>query len=146
MTVATRFDWDDRYLVGHQPMDDTHREFGALVDSMLRADDASLGSVLEAFACHAEAHFASEQRLMDQYAFPARDCHVAEHQRVLDSVHEVRLLVAEGDVEVARELARALADWFPGHTDYMDSALAIWVVKKVAHGAPLVLRRSMKRA
>ena len=32
-------------------------------------------------------------------------------------------------------------DWFPGHADYMDSALATWLVKKSHDGRPLVLRR-----
>ena len=53
-------------------------------------------------------------------------------------MREVRALVADGDTETGRELTRALADWFPGHTDYMDSALATWVTKKVAGGAPVV--------
>ncbi len=57
------------------------------------------------------------------------------------SVREVQELVAKGEVAIARELAQALMDWFPGHADYMDSALATWLVKKSHDGRPLVLRR-----
>ena len=53
-------------------------------------------------------------------------------------------LVAAGDIAVGRGLALALADWFPGHSDYMDAALATWVMKKVANGAPVPLRRVMR--
>ncbi|MBB3181935.1 bacteriohemerythrin [Variovorax sp. Sphag1AA] len=146
MNVAIDFAWDDRYLVGHQAMDDTHHEFVELVDAMLGAGDDAFASILERFAVHVEAHFATEQRLMDQFGYPVRDCHVEEHERVLASVREVRALVADGDIETGRDLARALADWFPGHTDYMDSALSTWITKKVANGAPVVLRRSMRHA
>ena len=137
-------EWDDRYLVGHQAMDHTHREFVTLVNAMVCAGDGDFGAALDAFARHAEEHFASEQRLMERYGFPPRDCHVDEHERVLASVREVRSLVAAGDIAVGRGLARALADWFPGHSDYMDAALATWVMKKVANGAPVPLRRVMR--
>ena len=146
MNVAIDFAWDDRFLVGHPAMDDTHHEFVELVIAMLGAGEKEFACLLDAFASHVEAHFASEETLMDRYGFPARDCHVDEHERVLASVREVRALVADGDVETGRELARALADWFPGHTDYMDSALSTWITKKVADGAPVVLRRSMKHS
>jgi hemerythrin len=142
MTPTAAFEWDDRYLLGHRAMDDTHQEFVALVDALLTAGDGHFPAALDAFALHAERHFEQENQLMDQHGFPARDCHVTEHDKVLASVREVQALVAGGDVEIGRELAQALVDWFPGHADYMDSALATWLVKKVANGAPLVLRRS----
>lgn len=140
------FPWDDRYLLGHRGMDDTHREFVALVDALLTADDRDLPAALGAFALHAESHFAEEDQLMALHDFPARQCHADEHAKVLASVREVQALVAAGDVEVGRELALALVDWFPGHADYMDSALATWLVKKATRGAPLVLRRNMALA
>ena len=33
----------------------------------------------------------------------------------------------------------------PGHADYMDSALALWMVKRAHGGAPLVFRRGMSK-
>ena len=38
---------------------------------------------IDAFAAHAEAHFAQENAWMDLDGFPARDCHVDEHDKVL---------------------------------------------------------------
>lgn len=140
------FDWDDRYLLGYNAMDDTHREFVSLVNALLTVDDAQLPAALDAFAAHAEDHFAQENRWMDTDGFPARDCHVDEHDKVLASVREVQQLLAEGNVEVVRELAVALMEWFPGHADYMDSALALWMVKRSHGGAPLVFRRETAKS
>lgn len=142
MITNTDFVWDDRYLVGHHGVDDAHREFAALVDAMIGADDASAAPALAAMARHVESHFALEERLMERYAFPARECHADEHARVRASVKEVEALVAQGRADLCRDLGEALADWFPGHSDYMDSALAIWVAKKTTNGAPVVLRRT----
>ena len=35
MTDITGMPWTDNYLLGHAPMDDTHREFVEVVDAML---------------------------------------------------------------------------------------------------------------
>jgi hemerythrin len=145
LATTAAFEWDDRYLLGHRGMDQTHQEFVTLVNALLTVADPDFPAALAAFARHAQAHFDQEMRLMDQHGFPARDCHVGEHEQVLASVREVQAQVAAGDLAIGRELARALMDWFPGHADYMDSALATWLVKKTANGAPLVLRRTRPR-
>lgn len=79
---------------------------------------------------------------MQGTGFPAADCHIDEHEAVLKSVREVRQALADGtDAELARDLARELVRWFPGHADYLDSALSQWMVKRQHGGAPVVLRR-----
>ena len=37
METQTGFDWDDRYLLGYEAMDDTHREFVTLVNDLVTA-------------------------------------------------------------------------------------------------------------
>lgn len=141
MSVVDDFAWDDRFLVGHRSMDETHHEFVQLVNAMLQAEDADFAALLDTFAQHLHLHFEAERELMELHVFPARQCHLDEHERVMESVLEVRALVAQGDVQTGKALAEALADWFPGHTEYMDSSVSSWVSKKVANGAPVVLRR-----
>ncbi|MEN9879599.1 MAG: hypothetical protein RIQ55_245 [Pseudomonadota bacterium] len=143
MEVQSGFDWSDRYLLGQPQMDDTHREFVTRVNALLTVPDDQLAEALAAFEQHAVAHFAQENEWMSQDGFPARDCHVDEHDKVLASVSEVREQLAAGDVAIVRELAHALMSWFPEHADYMDAALAMWLVKKEHGGAPVVVRRNM---
>lgn len=135
------FAWDDRYLLGHPGMDATHEAFVACVDALLTVPDEDLPAALAAFARHAEDHFAAEDAWMAE-GFPARDCHVDEHAKVMASVREVEAELAAGNVALCRELGQALKDWFPAHADYMDAALAHWLVKRSHGGQPLVLRRT----
>lgn len=122
-----------------------YRQVGeAGLDALLTAPDAGLSAALDAFAAHAVAHFAQEDEWMRNTDFPAADCHIDEHAKVLASVREVQQALAEGDVAIVRELAVALQDWFPGHADYMDSALAQWMVKRSHGGAPLVFMRAAR--
>jgi hemerythrin len=145
MDERSTFTWTDDFLLGYSPLDATHREFVEVVGALIAAPDDALAAHLDAFARHAESHFELERRLMADTAFPAADCHNDEHAAVMKSVREVQAIVAAGDLTPVRSLARALADWFPGHADYLDSALAAWVSKQRFGGKPVVLKRDMRR-
>lgn len=143
MSPAPEFQWTDAYLLGFQPMDDTHREFVEIVSAMINAGDAEFAAHLDAFARHAETHFEQERGWMEASNFPAKDCHNDEHDAVMKSVRDVIKVVAAGDVDEGRRLAAELMRWFPGHADYLDASLAQWMVKKSLGGAPIVLRRNV---
>jgi hemerythrin len=144
MPAATAFTWTDRFKLGYDPMDETHQEFVEIVNAMLSAPDAGLRAHLDAFMAHAEMHFAQELAWMIETDFPSTACHADEHEAVMKSVREVRdLLAAGGNPATVRELAAELERWLPGHTDYLDSALAQWLVKKQTGGVPVVFRRNL---
>ena len=143
MDVVAPFEWTDSFKLGYAPMDETHHEFVEIVNAMLSGPDQDLLKHLDAFAVHGEAHFAQELAWMQETDFPSTDCHADEHNAVMKSVYEVRdILAAGGNPAVARGLAEELARWFPGHADYLDSALAQWLVKRKSGGVPLVFRRT----
>lgn len=143
-TATASFPWTDAFLLGYAPMDQTHQEFVETVGAMLAATDEGFVACLDAFARHAEEHFEQERAWMAATDFPAMQCHIDEHNAVLNSVHQVRdLLAGGGDVNVGRSLASELVRWFPGHADYMDASLAQWMTKKRLGGTPVVLRRGV---
>ena len=138
-----RLVWSDALLLGYGPMDASHRDFVDCVHAIQDASDAALPAALAAFARHAETHFGEEDAWMRTTAFPAAQCHIDEHAAVLRSLSEVRTALEAGaHASVARSLAKALGDWFPGHADYMDAALAHWMVRRRHGGTPVVLRRT----
>ncbi|WP_028081961.1 bacteriohemerythrin [Solimonas soli] len=145
MSAAPVFTWTDRYKLGYERMDDTHRDFVEKVDALLTAGDDALLARLDDFIAHADAHFGEEKEWMQTTGFPAADCHIDEHAAVMKSVHEVRELLAGSPgpraFAAARSLGRALVDWFPGHATYLDSALSAWMCKRVYGGKPVVFQR-----
>lgn len=136
-------EWSDALLLGYAPMDARHEEFVSVVSALEVASDADLPQRLEAVADHLRAHFEEENRWMTESEFPARGCHVDEHDAVLRSLEQVQSLLAGGDFSECRRLAKELARWFPGHADYMDAALAHWMFKRDTGGKPVILRRSI---
>ncbi len=142
--------WTEAYLLGYPAMDATHRDFVDCVAALQAAGNADVLARLDAVATHLIEHFHQEEAWMADSGFPAAQCHADEHAAVLKSVREVRAMLDDGAqdparVQVARDLAAALENWFPGHADYMDAALSHWMSKRAHGGAPVVLRRGVAR-
>ena len=139
--------WTDRLLLGFPAMDAEHRDFVACVSALQQACTATEGDTVAARLAEVEAHlqhhFGAEDAWMRDTAFPARDCHTDEHAAVLKSVHEVQALVAAGNTAIVPSLADELARWFPGHADYLDSALAAWMCQQRWDARPVVIRRNI---
>jgi hemerythrin-like metal-binding protein len=135
--------WSDARLLGFAAMDEVHREFFDVVLALRDCTDETVRDAMAAFEDHARRHFEQEDRWMRETAFPPRDCHIDEHAAVLASTVEVREAIEQGHAgaALARDLAQHLLDWFPGHADYLDAALAAWMCKRAHGGIPVVLRR-----
>src|SRR4051812_44339423 len=121
MPSPTALVWNDSLLLGDPEMDAVHEEFVACIAAVRNASQAELGEAFAALQRNAIGHFEMEDTWMRENDFPARDCHIDEHAAVLASITGVGQQIAAGDTSRARDLAQALADWFPGHADYLDS-------------------------
>lgn len=138
--------WSDERLLGHEELDATHREFYDVVFNMLRCDGNTAWGTLLAFEDHARSHFTQEECWMRESNFPSGDCHADEHAKVLASLEEVKHALSAGEADhiLVQRFADHLFAWFPGHADFMDSALATWLSKKRFGAKPIVLKRRME--
>lgn len=143
--AAPSYVWSDARVLGFAPMDRTHEDFYRVTFDLLTCPSERMLAALDAFEAHAVEHFSQEEDWMHSTEFPPRECHIDEHAAVLSSVRQVRAGVAAGtlDVNTVHDLAQHLFQWFPGHADYLDSALAAWMTKRAMGGKPVVLRRSI---
>lgn len=134
--------WSDARVLGFASMDDTHKEFYEVAFRLVTCTDATALEAITQFETHA---ISQEDEWMRSTSFPPRECHIREHSAVLVSVREVREAVEGGraGADLAHELGMNLFNWFPGHADYLDSALAAWMTKRAMGGKPVVFRRSL---
>lgn len=106
-------------------MDQTHREFCALVELLSGADDAEFALLFGKLVEHTRQHFAEEGRLMRLCKFPAIGEHEGEHHRVLGEMLQFNRAVLRGRLPLARAYVRTgLPEWFALHLATMDSVLA----------------------
>jgi len=135
--------WNDSLLLGDPEMDAVHEEFVGCIAAVTNAAKADVPEAFAALERQAKSHFEMEDTWMRENDFPAKDCHIDEHAAVMASIVGVRKRVEAGDLSAAYDIAQALADWFPGHADYLDSALAACMCKRRWGGKPVVIRRGV---
>jgi len=123
-------EWSAALELNAPVMDDTHREFVALLNALGEASDGDLLSRMDAFIAHTEQHFAMEEQWMTESAFPPYGCHKGEHDNILEVVREVRKRIVAGELHFGATLATALAEWFPQHAQSMDAVLALYLREK----------------
>ncbi len=135
----------DDHVLGYPQMDATHQEFIDCVAALITAEDAQVVDAFAQLKAHLIMHFDQEKTWMLETQFPASECHINEHNEVLKSVEEVEALLKSGDRLIHKRLAQELQNWFPGHADYLDSALAHWLCKRTFGGAPIVLHKAVAK-
>ena len=125
--------WTETLALQQPRMDTTHREFVDLLNELEQALEGPVDAIkaaLDRFTEHTVDHFAQEDAWMAQLGFAAENCHGFQHQSVLQVVQEVQRRLRAGPSDAAnlalvRELVPGLAQWFPGHAQNMDAALAL---------------------
>lgn len=130
--------------LGYAPMDKLHAEFDDLLLSAQGSGTYDWLQMLAEIDAHLRLHFETEDRWMVETGFPPRSCHMDEHAAVLKSSAEVLELARQGNFNAAPTFFDALSNWFPGHADYLDSALAAWMCKRQFGGKPVVLHRPQR--
>lgn len=120
-------EWSDALALDLPSMDDTHREFVALLALVEQASDDALPQRWQELIDHTDAHFSQEDRWMAATRFASSNCHTTQHKVVLDTLREAGRLVSTGEYGPAllRKLTKELGVWFPQHAQSMDAALAL---------------------
>jgi hemerythrin-like metal-binding protein len=114
--------WTDSLMLDLPQMDDTHKEFVALLDKVVNAPDETLLPLWRALITHTDAHFAREDSWMKNTGFASSNCHSTQHLVVLQVMREGE---KRADLGIVRQMADELGMWFPQHAQAMDAALAL---------------------
>jgi len=118
--------------VGYDLIDTDHDEFIDLVNTLDTASNTDFPALFRRLHEHTEAHFERENRLMEQFGFPAELEHRAEHQRVLGEFKQFKTRVDKGLLVFGRQFVKErLPEWFRLHVVTMDSALAAHIKHKI---------------
>ena len=117
----------DDVSVGVPDIDGEHTLQIQLLRSVERAvKDGATGRALLALG-HLEdftnAHFLSEQLLMRLHAYPGFEAHVAEHDRLIGELGEMRRALETGTAAPAATLAAEVERWLLVHIRTADRAL-----------------------
>jgi hemerythrin-like metal-binding protein len=118
-------DFEERYLLGIEAMDETHRELVDLVNRIAESDGDEFITLFQELVAHTRTHFAAEETMMAETRFPAIAEHKGDHARVLGELDRFAARLAPGRTRLAKAYVRdQVPAWFDLHARTMDSALA----------------------
>ena len=118
--------WSDSLALGLDVMDDTHREFIALLKQVEQAAELDLLASWQRVVDHTQDHFDREDQWMRSTGFSSSNCHTMQHQVVLQVMREVaNRMQQSNDRAMLREMSQQLGEWFLHHAQSMDAALAL---------------------
>jgi hemerythrin-like metal-binding protein len=129
---VTLLTWNNACTVGVRAMDDQH---GILMDTMneLRlavvrgSGREQVSEVLDRLIEFTRMHFSSEEKLMNQYLFPGREEHHADHQRILAQILQSSHRVQHGEQMQMRPLLCFLRESYTEHIESMDREYGPWL-------------------
>ena len=135
MSKASEFilNFDKEYKLGDESMDETHREFLALVEQASSANSTQFVDTMKALFEHTQSHFAQEEATMADIGHSLLAEHKADHQRILGDMDRLYQRAIAGRTAMARAwVSDSLLAWFSTHAKTMDSALAAQLLSEAA--------------
>lgn len=111
--------------VSYEEIDAIHQELAGLVRQICGAGDAEFGPLYASILSHTEAHFAHEERLIEQSGFPHAAEHVTEHRQILQEMRQFQRRIVPGRLPLVRAYVKQrLPERLNLHITRMDSLLA----------------------
>jgi hemerythrin-like metal-binding protein len=121
-TVNTR--WNESLSLGVPEIDAQHKGFLDIISEACKALTtyqavARVEDLLARLEHYTVSHFADEEALMAQHAFPSLDGHRESHALFINRVQELREKVAVGE-RVGLPMLHLLSDWLAFHINQAD--------------------------
>jgi len=81
---------------------------------------------------HVKAHFANEERLMQEYDFPSYDMHKESHNMfLLDLEYSIKQWKRAGDIKKIIYFIRKTPEWIVLHVNSVDAPTANFLATKI---------------
>ena len=108
-------------------LNDSHQLLRQLTQQLRNCRDHEVGASYARLLDYMEQVFRTEQNLMEKHAFPAAQCHLEQHARVLCAMHRAHAALMRGDHALGRHVgATLLPGWFELHNATVDAAMLLW--------------------
>lgn len=113
-------EWDEKYSVGIQQIDEQHKQLIDLINALHDArcvDNGreSLATILHGLVSFAARHFTMEEDLLVQYEYPEFESHRREHDRFVQKVSDFHEDLNDGASALSDDVMYFLRDWLIHH-------------------------------
>ncbi len=119
------FQWEDKYSVGIQSIDNQHKELFRILEKLLEAMKKGLANeittqIIMELESYALIHFQKEEFFFQRFNFQGSVAHITEHQKFLQKVVSLKSDIKSGKITLTFELLNFLKDWIDHHILVID--------------------------
>ncbi len=112
--------WSDTFSVNVAQIDEQHKKLVAMLndlhDAMKQGKGSDVtGKVLTGLVQYVATHFATEEKLMKELAYPEYFKHKAEHDTLTKQAIDLQKQFQDGKPVVTVDLMKFLKDWLTNH-------------------------------
>jgi len=112
--------WGDNFCVNVRQLDEQHKMLVGMLndlhDAMKQGKGKDVtGNVLSGLVQYVATHFATEEKLMKEQAYPEYLNHKMEHDALTKQVLDLQKQFEEGKPVLTVELMKFLKDWLSNH-------------------------------
>lgn len=123
--------WSDSLSVKVKQFDDQHKKLVDMVNQLFDAMKSGKGSqvmgdILKQLIAYTQTHFAAEERLMQQHAYPGYEAHKKEHNALVMQVLDLQKQFQEGKPVLTQNIMTFLRDWLSKHIQGDDKKYGIF--------------------
>lgn len=119
--------WNEKLDLGHEALDHEHHLQIALVSALIEAVEGRRPVLARRFAgqvtSYSQAHFGSEEVLMESSAYGGLADHAEEHRTLLEAMREIESALEREETELALAFAVELRAGLAGHMAGSDQRL-----------------------
>lgn len=127
--------WRDSYEVGVEEIDHDHKQLVGLINQVVTASQDNLREnivpeTLDNLIDYTKYHLDREEKLMDQYDYPQKEWHAAQHVKFIDKINRFYSQYAEERTMSNKEVFYFLRGWLLKHISNTDKELGAFIVEK----------------
>jgi hemerythrin len=130
-------EWTEKLAVGHDLIDQQHRELFRRFDDLLEACQQAKGkerieSLLGFLGTYVVTHFQAEERLMERHGYPGAEAHKAEHSHFTGRLDLLREDLRSGGASTQLVIStnQTLLHWILNHIKSVDVELGAFLRRK----------------
>jgi hemerythrin len=127
-------EWDNRYAVGIQLIDDQHRQLLKLVNNIclgcMKDDEGAKNYfrlTIHGLVNYIKYHFVTEEQLLEQIEYPDSAAHKRQHDEFIRDIVERAESFERGRTISPKGYIRYIRDWMVTHITLIDKKYATYI-------------------
>ena len=126
---STRIDWDEKFRLGIDQLDDDHKKILGLLAKANQTNNSDAAYTLREFVKIAQAHFQAEEAFMEIIRFPYISEHKSSHDKLKKSISQLMAKMMTEEIS-PQDIVQLLHNYITTHLTTYDAKIKDFLNQK----------------